>query len=382
MHATLLIIGAGPFGLAMAAHAKHLGIDFIMVGKPMEFWKANMPEGMYLRSECDWHFDTRNEHTIEQFLSTKNLTPEDVKPIARDFYLLYADWFSEQKGITASPVYVTRLDRSDEGYRAVADDGSAITADNVVIATGFKYFQHIPEEFVQLLPPGAYTHTCDFVDMKQMQGKRCLILGGRQSAFEWAALLHEADATMVHVVHRHPSPAFAAADWAWVNPIVDNMVNEPGWYRRLSQDEKDKLNKKLRVEGRLKVEPWLEARIAKRNVKLWPNAEVVACKELPEKQLKVTLRSAETIIVDHVICATGYKVIVDRIPFLAQGNVLPQIAVRNGFPELDEHFQTSLPGLFMTSLPAAQDFGPFFGFSLAVRSSAILVGKALSVVRA
>ena len=42
----LLIIGAGPFGLAMAAHARHLGIDHLMVGKPMEFWQVNMPEGM------------------------------------------------------------------------------------------------------------------------------------------------------------------------------------------------------------------------------------------------------------------------------------------------------------------------------------------------
>ena len=46
----LLIIGAGPFGLAMSAYARHLGIDHVIVGKPMDFWKANMPEGMYLRS--------------------------------------------------------------------------------------------------------------------------------------------------------------------------------------------------------------------------------------------------------------------------------------------------------------------------------------------
>src|SRR5712692_8027694 len=42
----LLIIGAGPYGLAIAAYARHLGIDHVVVGKPMEFWKANMPEGI------------------------------------------------------------------------------------------------------------------------------------------------------------------------------------------------------------------------------------------------------------------------------------------------------------------------------------------------
>jgi cation diffusion facilitator CzcD-associated flavoprotein CzcO len=46
----VLIIGAGPFGLAMAAYAAHAGLDHRSLGKPMEFWKSNMPKGMYLRS--------------------------------------------------------------------------------------------------------------------------------------------------------------------------------------------------------------------------------------------------------------------------------------------------------------------------------------------
>lgn len=33
----LLIIGAGPYGLAMAAYAKHLNIDYLIVGKHVEF---------------------------------------------------------------------------------------------------------------------------------------------------------------------------------------------------------------------------------------------------------------------------------------------------------------------------------------------------------
>lgn len=42
----LLIIGAGPFGLAVAAHAKLSGIAVTIVGEPMAFWKHNMPAGM------------------------------------------------------------------------------------------------------------------------------------------------------------------------------------------------------------------------------------------------------------------------------------------------------------------------------------------------
>ncbi len=64
----LLIIGAGPYGLAMAAYAKSRGIEFIIIGRPMDFWKSNMPAGMFLRSDCDWHIDPLDVHTVYDFL--------------------------------------------------------------------------------------------------------------------------------------------------------------------------------------------------------------------------------------------------------------------------------------------------------------------------
>jgi thioredoxin reductase len=380
MNTDVLIIGAGPFGLATAAYAKHLGIDFIMVGKPMEFWKMNMPKGMYLRSACDWHLDPENEDTIEKFLAIQHLTPADVEPLSRDFYLSYTEWFQKQKQITALPVYVDRLDHAgNHQYYATTTEGDVITANNVVISVGFKYFKYIPPEFENIFPHDSYSHTCDLTDMKSMQGKRCLILGGRQSAFEWAALLVEAGAATIYISHRHKSPAFTASDWSWVNPIVDNMAHEPGWFRNLATEEKDSLSKKLWEEGRLKIEPWLEKRVMKDNVKLLPYTEIVDCKKLPGDELEVVFNNGTIITVDHIILATGYKVMINKVPFLAKGNILSKLAIQNNFPVLDEHFQTNLPGLFITSIPASQDFGPFFGFTIAVRTSAKLIGEALNV---
>ena len=39
MHVPLLIVGAGPFGLAMAAYARGRGWEHAILGEPMEFWK-------------------------------------------------------------------------------------------------------------------------------------------------------------------------------------------------------------------------------------------------------------------------------------------------------------------------------------------------------
>ncbi len=378
MNTRLLIIGTGPFGLSMAAHAKHLGIDFIAVGKPMEFWKTNMPEGMYLRSACDWHLDPENEHTIEKFLSLQDITPKDVEPLSRNFYLSYTEWFMQQEKITPLPVYIDHLDYiNDHHYHAVTNEGETITAGNIVIAVGFRYFRNIPPELISIFPEGTYSHTCDLSDMKTMSGKKCLIIGGRQSAFEWAALLAEAGADIIHISHRHPSPAFAAADWSWVNALVDHMTDEPAWFRNLSKDEQDSVGKKLWAEGRLKIEPWLKERIMKQNIKLWPNTLVTSCKKSANGALEVIFNNDNSIAVDHIIFASGYKVVIQQVPFLRQGNILPQLKVKNNFPVLDEHFQTNLPGLFITSMPASQDFGPFFGFTIAVRTSARLIGKAL-----
>ncbi|MBP6440721.1 MAG: NAD(P)-binding domain-containing protein [Caldilineaceae bacterium] len=375
----LLIVGAGPFGLALAAEAQALGVDYLLAGKPMEFWEKQMPAGMYLRSACDWHLDPRNDATIERFLAEQGLAPAAVEPLSLAFYLTYVRWFQAQKQILALPLYVTQLDITDGGrFAALLEDGRRVTARAVAVAVGFKYFKYLPADVVAMLPAGSYEHTCDRVDFAHLRGKRCLILGGRQSAFEWAALLHEAGAAAVHVVHRHASPAFAAADWSWVNPLVENMVENPGWFRQLPQAEKEAVSRRLWAEGRLKVEPWLEQRVMVDGVTVWPETAVAYTEESTHGDILVTLSNGEALVVDNIILATGYKVSIESVPFLAQGNMLPRLATRNGFPVLDEHFQTNIPGLFITSMAAGQDFGPFFGFTISVRTSARLIGQALT----
>jgi cation diffusion facilitator CzcD-associated flavoprotein CzcO len=377
----LLIIGAGPYGLALAAYATQHGIDYTLVGRPMEFWQQHMPRGMYLRSACDWHLDPGNASTIERFLELRGQTPSDVEPLSLQLYLEYTRWFQEQQRIAALPLYIERLDYLDGDayrYRATLEDGRAIRARNVAIAVGFKYFKHLPADLLALLPEGRFSHTCDLVEFEALRGKRCLILGGRQSAFEWAALLREAGAATVHLSHRHPSPAFAAADWSWVNPIVDAIAENPGWFRNLPEQEQAAVGQRLWAEGRLKVEPWLAARVRHPSVSIWPETRLAACEPQPGGELLVQLDSGERLVVDHIILATGYKVNIYQVPFLANGNIAGALSTRNGFPVLDEQFQSNLPGLYITSMAANQDFGPFFGFTIGTRTSAAITGAAIT----
>jgi thioredoxin reductase len=248
----------------------------------------------------------------------------------------------------------------------------------VVLAVGFKYFKRLPAELARCVPVGRLAHTCDLVDFAPLAGKRCLIVGGRQSAFEWAALIREAGAAAVHVCHRHDSPAFAASDWSWVGPLVGKTAGDPAWFRNLPAARQEELHRRLWGEGRLKVEPWLAPRIdADAVVRVWPRTQLVSCSEQSDGALAATLDNGEALEVDQVIAATGYQVDIASVPFLAAGNVLERLATQNGFPKLNEHFQTNIPGLFITSMPAVEDFGPFWGFTIAAPVSAQIIGRAL-----
>jgi cation diffusion facilitator CzcD-associated flavoprotein CzcO len=52
MHRTeTAIVGAGPYGLFIAAHRSGARLPFRIVGRVMEVWREHMPEGKLLKSD-------------------------------------------------------------------------------------------------------------------------------------------------------------------------------------------------------------------------------------------------------------------------------------------------------------------------------------------
>ena len=93
--------------------------------------------------------------------------------------------------------------------------------------------------------------------------------------------------------------------------------------------------------------------------------------ELAAGTIAATLSSREILHVDYVILATGYRADLARVPYLA--GVLDHIQLTDGFPILDQHFQTTVPGLFITGFAATRDFGPFFGFVRGSTAAATII---------
>ena len=67
------VIGAGPYGLSLAAHLRARGVDHRIFGDPMGAWKHNMPPGMLLKS-YPWASslsDPQSEFAVKRFCAAR-----------------------------------------------------------------------------------------------------------------------------------------------------------------------------------------------------------------------------------------------------------------------------------------------------------------------
>jgi FAD-dependent urate hydroxylase len=374
-HTSFLIIGAGPYSIAAAAYAKYLGVDVTVVGKPLDFWKTNMPRGMFLRSGSDWQLDAREVATFEAYVKQRGVTTDQIKPVPLETFLDYASWFMGQYAVKSHPSLVTHLALSNGAYTATLDDGSQILANHVLLGLGFAFFKHYPRELVEKLPLGSYTHTCDTVDFEFYRGKRVLIVGGRQSAFEWAALMNEKGAEQIRITYRHATPKFTEPDWSWVQPLARRTLDDHGWWRKLSDEDQEKIRHDFWAAGRLILEAWLDARVHQPNIYIHEKTAIVAVKPRSDLTLDVLLDDDSTCIVHYIILATGYHPNMHNVAFLDRLTILNPLETVEGYPVLDTEFQSNLPNLYVTGLAATRDFGPFFGFTVACPVAAKIIGE-------
>jgi thioredoxin reductase len=364
----LLVIGAGPYACSAAAYAQERGIATHMVGHPMAFWRDHMPAGMYLRSGPDWSLDAAGQDSFEAYFEDAGLDPAELDPIPIGVFLDHTVWFARRKRLEADRRLVTQL--SENGtFVATLDDGATITADKVLAAPGIRHYTQLPTWYADV-PADRRDHTSDLVSFDDVAGKRFAIIGGRQSAYEWAALLCDHGAARVDVVHRHDTPAFEKVSWRFVDPLVEQTLAERGWWRNLPASRQQEIALQFWRVGRLTLEWWLTPRLRPDVVTSRPGTEVAAVAP-GEADVTLTLTDGHELTVDRVVFASGYRAQLGKVPYLA--GVIDRISVTDGFPDLSPGFETTLPGLHVTGFSSTRDFGPFYGFTKGCPSSARLV---------
>jgi FAD-dependent urate hydroxylase len=365
------IIGAGPYGLSISTHLRGRRIDHLIVGRPMDAWRAHMPAGMYLKSEpygsdmsCPQAgYDLEGYSRSERIEGIERGTP---LPIGQ--FLDYADWYIKQLVPDISDVTATEITSVNGGFRVTFADAEPVAARSVVIATGVLPHFYIPDE-LSGLPSELVSHTADHHQFDQFRGRRVAVVGGGSSALETAALLHEAGGEAILVVRCPDSPIWGTRALP-LTPLVrlrNNKLcegwkcpfwNSPTAFRRLPQSVRaEKARTVLGPLGAWWLRPRVEGVIeilGKTHVRgAEPSGSGV--------RLLLEGQSRSSLEVDHVIAGTGFRINLARLPYLPE-ELRTRIATFSGYPVLTRAGESTVPGLYFVGAPAAFGLGPSMRF--------------------
>ncbi|MFI5530925.1 FAD-dependent oxidoreductase [Kitasatospora sp. NPDC051853] len=386
------VVGAGPYGLATAAHLLGHRVPVRVLGEPMESWRERMPTGMYLKSSpsASSLSDPAGRYRLADFRAAEGRGPGGpADPVPVEEFVRYGLWFQQACVPDLERTAVRSVEAGRAGFRIALADGEEFTSARVVLATGLAPFPHLPAGLAPLVAAGLASHSCEHRDLAGLAGRRVAVLGAGQSALESAALLREAGAEPT-VVARTGRLLFGEPPGTG-GPAVRRLVKPgsplgPGWsllafargpaaFRQLPDHTRLQLVRTvLGPSGAW----WLRERVEGRVPVLL--GRTLRSAEERSGAVRLTLGrpggATETLEADHLLAATGYRVDLDRLPLLGPGT-RRALRLLEGSPRLDADFQSSVPGLYFTGLAAAATFGPVLRFVCGTGHAARRIAGAL-----
>jgi cation diffusion facilitator CzcD-associated flavoprotein CzcO len=363
-----VIIGAGPHGLAAAAHLRRAGAECRVFGDPMSFWRT-MPEGMLLRS--NWTATCIAEHvgplSLDSYCSATGVALRTPVPLER--FIEYGMWVQDLVAPDVDRRQVQRVEHDGDMFVVTLDDAIRVRAQRVVVAAGIAAFAHRPSVMAGL-PPELASHTADHSDLSQFSGQQVLVVGGGQSALESAALMHESGSDVEVVVradhlnwlhggkyHRRLGRlaplVYAPTD---VGPMgISRIVAVPNLFRRFPRNLQEPMaGRAIRPAGAA----WLKPRLEKVPIHL---GRTVRAAQPRDSKLEVELDDGDRRVVDHLLFGVGYRVDISRYPFL-DPTLTRSVSTVGGYPMLGRGMESSVPRLHFLGAPASYSFGPIMRF--------------------
>jgi thioredoxin reductase len=371
------IVGAGPYGLSLAAHLRKAGVSMRQFGHVMQLWRTAMPAGMFLKSQgfASNLSDPDGTHTLAAFCAATGRPYADYGlPVPLDTFIAYGQWFTGQLVPDVEETLVTGITAQPGCFELTLATGERCRARRVVVAAGVEHFAAMPGELIGL-PADICTHASAHVDLSVLRGKKVVVLGAGQSALETAALLHE-QGTEVQIVMRKDEPAWNGAPLAPDRPLPQRL-KEPeaglgsGWstwfYSRHPQVYRHLPEATRIFRARTALGPagasWLRSRVEGQ----FPIRSGREMRWAKGTQGGITLGlacadgSREELSADHVIAATGYRPNVSRLTFLDEA-LRAGIRTVASTPVVGKDYQSSVPGLYFMGPAVAPTFGPVMRF--------------------
>jgi thioredoxin reductase len=387
------IVGAGPYGLSIAAHLRHRGIPFRIFGRPMDSWLQHMPKGMMLKSDgfASDIYDPERAFTLRQYCAERGIQYADAGlPVHLETFSAYGLAFRDRMVPELEDKLVASVDRVPGGFVLRLEDGETFQARRVVLAVGITHFEYVPENLAHL-PPEFLSHSARHREVEPFRGRGVVVIGGGASALDLAGLLHEAGADVQLASRRrelkfHSQPTGKPRSlWQQIRHPQSGLG--PGMRSRFFADAPGAffyLPEKLRLEiVRRTLGPsggWFirDKVIGKVPLHLGCTPQGAAVQN-GKVHLSVRLADGSTreIVTEHLIAATGYRVDLERLRFL-NGEIRSKIKAINGAPVLSSSFESSIPGLYFAGVAAANSFGPVMRFAYGAGFAARTITRALT----
>ena len=386
------IIGAGPYGLSIAAHLRRHGIPFRIFGRPMDTWRNHMPAGMMLKSDgfASNLFDPENAYTLKQFCTEQGIPYADTGvPVSLDTFGAYGLAFRDRMVPELEEKQVEWVERIADGFAVRLEGGETVTARNALLAVGITHFNFIPDK-LSGLPEQYVTHSASHREVEPFRGRSVAVIGAGASALDLAGLLHGAGAK-VQIISRSPELKFHSGPSGKPRTLWQTLRHPgsglgPGWRSRFFANAPwafHFLPESLRLEvvqralgpsGGYFIKNKVVGKVP---LLLGYNIDGA---DIKDGNVHLSLRSHDgsvrSVEFEHVIAATGYVVDVDRLKFLSP-EIRSQVKTTKGSPVLSSSFESSVPGLYFVGVAAASSFGPVMRFAYGAGFAARRLTEAL-----
>lgn len=387
------IIGAGPYGLSVAAHCRHRGVEFRLFGRPMDSWMSHMPKGMKLKSDgfASTIDDPIGKFSLEEYCRETKVEYGDAgRPVRLETFVEYGLAFAERMLPELDQRSVTNIERLPKGFRLRLDDNATIIARRVVIAVGISYFQYVPPELSHL-PCENLSHSYDHHLLDRFRGQTVAVVGAGSSATDLAGLLNESGAD-VTLIARRTSLTFRTNSMGKPRSLWQRIRHPksglgPGMRSRFYA-EAPHLFRYLPERKRIQIVRthlgpsggWFAKDKVIGKIPLLLGCTIEKAQRYGDK-VQLTLRkpdgSQHDVQVNHVIAATGYRADINRLEILSP-QIRSQLRTVAASPALSGNFESSVPGLYFVGLASAMTFGPAMRFAYGAGFTAQRLSRALA----
>ncbi len=385
--ASVAIIGAGPYGLSIAAHLSARGIRPLVFGSPMQSWREAMPTGMHLKSEgfASSLSDPEGGFTLEAYCESEKLPYADINlPVPRKVFVAYGDAFQRRFVAQLDTRMVDRIRKAPHGFTLQLEDGVEVDAGLAIVAAGIHPFRRVPEP-LRDLSPARLSHSCEHADYSRFAGQRVVVIGAGSSATDVAAELVDVGAK-VTLLCRGPSLRFypGGQPRGLLDPLMAPMTPlGPGW-KKLACVHAPLLFRAMPARFRTRIVQrflgpapcWFVREKIEGKIEVKAASKLVAARETAQGVALdvVTAGVPARIEADHVICGTGYRLDVKRLRFL-DAPIVSALELTEDAPKLSANFESSVPGLHFVGTLAAYEFGPLLRFVCGAEFTARRVAK-------